>query len=61
NYYADSPERNPQGPDSGEKKVIHGGSWDNGEFGLRGMTRSSGFPDYGTAHFGFRCLLSPGS
>jgi formylglycine-generating enzyme required for sulfatase activity len=26
-YYARSPERNPTGPDSGDAKVLRGGSW----------------------------------
>ena len=41
NYYASSPGRNPQGPDSDDTKVMRGGSWGTDEFYLRGANRSS--------------------
>ena len=28
-YYASSPAQNPKGPDSGQDRVLRGGSWDN--------------------------------
>lgn len=57
-YYEISPERNPQGPDSGQFKVLRGGSWSDlpkylltyGRFKLPPETRNS--------YTGFRCAKS---
>ena len=58
NYYEISPERNPQGPEQGQFKVLRGGSWSDlpkylltyGRFKLPPETRNS--------YTGFRCAKS---
>jgi len=60
NYYADSPERNPQGPDSGEGKRPRGGGWNNKELELLSSQRFARFTN-GNAFIGLRCAVSPGS
>ena len=58
NYYELSPERNPQGPEQGQFKVLRGGSWSDlpkylltyGRFKLPPETRNS--------YTGFRCAKS---
>ena len=58
NYYEVSPERNPQGPEQGQLKVLRGGSWSDlpkylltyGRFRLPPETRNS--------YTGFRCARS---
>lgn len=58
NYYEVSPERNPQGPEEGQFKVLRGGSWSDlpkylltyGRFKLPPVTRNS--------YTGFRCAQS---
>ena len=58
NYYEISPERNPQGPESGQFKVLRGGSWSDlpnylltyGRFKLPAETQNS--------YTGFRCAKS---
>lgn len=58
NYYEVSPERNPQGPEQGQFKVLRGGSWSDlpkylltyGRFKLPPETRNS--------YTGFRCAKS---
>jgi len=58
NYYDGSPERNPQGPEQGQFKVLRGGSWSDlpkyllayGRFKLPAGTRNS--------YTGFRCAKS---
>jgi formylglycine-generating enzyme required for sulfatase activity len=57
-YYERSPERNPQGPEAGQFKVLRGGAWSDlpkyllayGRFKLPPGTRNS--------HIGFRCARS---
>lgn len=39
-HYSNSPERNPQGPSSGEYRVLRGGSWLNGPVDVRSAGRS---------------------
>jgi formylglycine-generating enzyme required for sulfatase activity len=56
-YYSNSPEKNPTGPDDGIYKVLRGGSWTNPWFYMRVSYRSKGsaFPAYYTNNIGFRC------
>ena len=66
-YYANSPEKNPQGPttsfDPGEpgvsKKVLRGGSYLCSDLyctGYRPSARMKSSPDTGLSHSGFRCV-----
>lgn len=56
-YYRNSPEKNPQGPDSGSLRGLRGGAWLHGN--LRAAARYWNFPDYDpTDHYnGFRCVV----
>jgi formylglycine-generating enzyme required for sulfatase activity len=58
-YYRVSPAANPQGPNSGEDRVIRGGSWlcsDNYCTGYRVAARNHTAPDTGLNNLGFRCV-----
>lgn len=58
-YYGRSPERNPQGPDSGRYKVLRGGSWYNLPVALRATSRSGYHrPNELDLYIGFRCAKS---
>jgi formylglycine-generating enzyme required for sulfatase activity len=57
-YYANSPDRNPQGPGSGERRVLRGGSWLGDERVVRAALRSSGGPSLARGDLGFRCARS---
>ena len=50
---------NPQGPTSGEYKVLRGGSWLNVEWLVRAANRDGDFPDAAINFNGFRCARSP--
>jgi formylglycine-generating enzyme required for sulfatase activity len=60
NYYAVSPERNPRGPEHGQRKASRGGSWRHHIKVARCSARSSIPPDFHYADYGFRvaCSLS---
>jgi formylglycine-generating enzyme len=53
-YYAASPERNPQGPGSGERRASRGGSWRHHIKMSRCAARSSIPPEFHYADYGFR-------
>lgn len=53
-YYAISPERNPQGPQSGERRASRGGSWRHHIKLSRCAARSSIPPHFQYADYGFR-------
>jgi len=67
NYYAASPSRNPQGPETGKYKVLRGGSWDFAPEDLRSARRDFNMPsttDYDSPAYrnfnsGFRCAKNP--
>jgi formylglycine-generating enzyme required for sulfatase activity len=59
NYYANSPNRNPLGPESGEFHVTRGGFWYDPEAGLRVASRSPFRPDFRGDIYGFRCARTP--
>jgi len=54
NYYASSPERNPCGPEQGQRKSSRGGSWRHHVKVARCSARSSIPPDFHYADYGFR-------
>jgi len=53
-YYAISPERNPRGPESGERRASRGGSWRHHVKVARCASRSSLPPPFKYADYGFR-------
>ena len=55
-YYASSPEKNPPGPDSGDGRVMRGGSWNLSAMYARAADRSSNNPAYTFDAVGFRCV-----
>jgi len=56
-YYRHAPTRDPQGPPTGEAKVVRGGSWGNYGRTLRCAARYSFNPRTRLPHIGFRCVL----
>ncbi len=54
-YYRTSPSRNPQGPTSGEARIVRGGSWGGGSGGARGANRHGVVPGGTNNSLGFRC------
>jgi|SRR5579863_1771754 formylglycine-generating enzyme len=54
NYYAVSPERNPRGPEEGQRKASRGGSWRHQIKVARCSARSSIPPQFQYADYGFR-------
>lgn len=59
-YYAVSPERNPCGPEAGERRVSRGGSWRHHVKVARCAARSSIPPGFHYADYGFRVACNPG-
>jgi len=55
-YYASSPQRDPQGPSSGSYRVIRGGSWSNDERNVRAASRFRDVPGFHNRDVGFRCV-----
>ncbi len=56
-YYGDSAERHPQGPESGSTRTLRGGSWVNGDSGVRCARRYLGFPNSRNSDVGFRVVF----
>ena len=54
-YYDASPDRNPQGPASGQNRIVRGGSWSNVPSFVRSASRLRNDPDYTYVNLGFRC------
>jgi formylglycine-generating enzyme required for sulfatase activity len=55
-YYANSPEHNPQGPGTGERRSSRGGSWRHHIKATRCSARSSIPPHFHYADYGFRIV-----
>ena len=58
NYYEVSPERNPQGPEEGQFKVLRGGSWSDLPKYLLTYGRFKLSPETRNSYTGFRCAKS---
>jgi iron(II)-dependent oxidoreductase len=54
-YYSRAPNRNPKGPDSGQSRVLRGGSWISSPESLRTSGRNLDNPAEGFNDCGFRC------
>jgi sulfatase modifying factor 1 len=59
-YYAQSPERNPRGPESGTRRASRGGSWRHHVKCAQCHTRSSIPPQFQYADYGFRVACAIG-
>ncbi len=57
-YYRDSPERSPKGPDSGTRRASRGGSWRHHVRVSRCAARSSLVPSFEYSDYGFRIARS---
>ena len=55
-YYAESPDRNPTGPESGAFRVIRGGAWGTDGAYLRSSYRMGLSPESTDDSIGFRCV-----
>jgi formylglycine-generating enzyme required for sulfatase activity len=58
-YYAKSPARDPEGPASGQLRVLRGGSWYNDASYCRAAYRDCHGPGYRNDGYGFRVVLLP--
>lgn len=58
-YYAASPERNPQGPDGGASRVNRGGGWSSSSQYCRVAFRDNAYPDVWGRNLGFRVVCAP--
>jgi formylglycine-generating enzyme required for sulfatase activity len=56
-YYADSPKRNPPGPDTGTLRVLRGGSWVDNLNNVRTFARDFLNPAEANSYVGFRCVM----
>ena len=54
-YYEDSPEKNPKGPEKGNRKVLRGGSWEDEPRNIRVTSRATAEPEFSDLTIGFRC------
>ena len=50
---------NPQGPETGDKRVVRGGAWSDHRHDARCASRGRRVPDYFYNDLGFRVVLSP--
>ena len=60
-YYSSSPGENPQGPSSGEHRLLRGGSWFVSEWNVRSAFRLWYFPGVAPSSKGFRCARGTSS
>jgi formylglycine-generating enzyme required for sulfatase activity len=59
-YYASSPSHNPKGPETGDRKVLRGGSYHDDEQSVRAADRLNYPPAIRSVLVGFRCVVEPG-
>jgi formylglycine-generating enzyme required for sulfatase activity len=57
-YYDRKVKDNPEGPETGEYKVVRGGSWINGPNGVRSTSRNLSTPSFRFNLIGFRVVVS---
>ena len=57
--YSAGAQTNPQGPSSGSRRVLRGGSWYNGARYCRVSVRVSSDLDYSYSYIGLRLILVP--
>ena len=57
NYYANSPQNNPQGPSSGVGRVLRGGGWGSDSWSCRVSYRNGNNPDCRRSNVGLRLSL----
>jgi formylglycine-generating enzyme required for sulfatase activity len=57
-YYSQSPEENPTGPETGDSRVLRGGSWHDNPAYVRGANRFQRQPGEASDQVGFRCVRS---
>ncbi len=62
NYYLDSPDENPPGPETGQYRILRGGSWLDTWWGARCANRGDTVvsPDTWRIDVGFRCVMDAG-
>jgi len=58
NYYSQSPDHNPRGPDFGQRRVSRGGSWSHRIQYSRCAARSSLPNAFKYADYGFRVAMT---
>jgi formylglycine-generating enzyme required for sulfatase activity len=58
NYYAYAPDWNPQGPDSGTRRVARGGAYWHDSCGVTSANRINNPPHLRDSKWGFRCGVS---
>ena len=56
-YYQESPSSNPTGPDSGDGRVVRGGSWYDPANLIRTSVRNTFDTNFADNNFGIRCAL----
>jgi len=59
NYYINSPNQDPQGPESGSSRVFRGGSWRSFTGACRVASRNGDPPGYRINDLGFRLVAGP--
>jgi len=59
NYYNDSPQTNPPGPNGGTYRVLRGGSWLDTKDNVRSFKRIDLDPNNSYNYIGFRCAVNP--
>ncbi len=57
-YYQNSPSSNPLGPDTGQVRVLRGGSWSYIDVYVRSSSRDELYPTITNFDIGFRCSRS---
>jgi formylglycine-generating enzyme required for sulfatase activity len=58
-YYANSPTKDPKGPENGSLRVLRGVSWGKGTYFLRVSVRAADLPDTPGGDSGIRCARTP--